>query len=266
MSTHQKIEVVEYNPEWPAMFEEEKSIILDALGDNCVAIHHVGSTSVPGLIAKPRIDIIAVANDRKQAITALEKNGYSYDGEWNIPLQCGFTKRIGTQVNLHMFFDENHPEIEMNLAFRDYLRTHEKTKNAYADLKREILSNEENATKRVQVGTLSFPFYTLQKRAFIDNIFRKIGFNCLRVIKCLTDFEQNAAVNFYAQKFGQTACIDFSNKNYEHFMLYRGVDVCGYAKLNLETRGVDMITRNSEEESFLRDVIQKWFDVAAYKI
>ena len=151
MSNHKKIEVVEYNPEWPMIFENEKIAILEALKDNCAAIHHVGSTSVPELIAKPKIDIIAVANNRTNAIKDLEKIGYSYDGEWNIPLQCGFAKRNGTYVNLHMFFELDHPEIELNLSFRDYLRTHTEAKIAYGNLKKEILCNEENATKRIRV-------------------------------------------------------------------------------------------------------------------
>ncbi|MBR1735290.1 MAG: GrpB family protein, partial [Alphaproteobacteria bacterium] len=263
MSKHKKIEVTEYNSEWPAMFKEEKNIITEALGDNCVSIHHVGSTSVPGLIAKPKIDIIAIANDREKAITDLEKVEYMHQGEWNIPLKCGFAKRTGIHVNLHMFFEENHPEVELNLAFRDYLRTHEDAKIAYGNLKREILSNEENATKRVQVGALSFPFYTLQKRAFIDNVLRKIGFNRLRVIKCLTDIERNYAENFYISKIGENAFIDFSNEDHEHFILYKGVEICGYANLQISPtpKIILMECKNAEDKTFFQSVIQKWINV-----
>jgi hypothetical protein len=67
----------------------------------------------------------------------------------------------------------------------------------------------------VRVGNLWFPFYTLQKRSFIDNILRTIGFNRLRVLKCLTDLEQDRARQFYAQEFGKEASIDFSDENYE---------------------------------------------------
>jgi GrpB-like predicted nucleotidyltransferase (UPF0157 family) len=54
------IEVVQYNDDWPKMFEQEAASIKQALGNNCIEIHHVGSTSIPGLSAKPIIDIIAV--------------------------------------------------------------------------------------------------------------------------------------------------------------------------------------------------------------
>ncbi len=268
MSTNKKVEVVEYNPEWTAFFEKEKAEICDALGDNCMEIHHIGSTSVFGLPAKPKIDIITSAFNRTKAIEALEKIGYSYDGEWNIPLQCGFTKRVGTCVNLHMFFEKNHPEIELNLAFRDYLRAHEDAKIAYGNLKKKILSVEENATKQVKVGTLLFSFYTLQKRAFIDNFLRKIGFNRLRVIKCLTDAEQRAAEKYreiYLEKLGKKSLspIDFSDENFEHFILYKGVDICGYASLQIfHTPKITLIeTQSSEQEAFFRDLINKWIAV-----
>ena len=263
MNAHKKIEVSEYNPEWPVVFEQEKSAILNVLADNCIAIHHIGSTSVPGLIAKPKIDIIAIANDRQQCLSALEKIGYQYDGEWNIPLQCGFAKRVGFHVNLHVFFEKDHPEVELNLAFRDYLRKHEDARIAYGNLKREILKNEENATKYVRVGNLWFPFYTLQKRSFIDDILRTIGFNRLRVLKCLTDLEQDRARQFYAQEFGEEASIDFSDENYEHFMLYSGVEICGYAKIQISPKAkiVFIKTQVPENETFFRETIQKWINV-----
>jgi GrpB-like predicted nucleotidyltransferase (UPF0157 family) len=93
---------------------------------------HVGSTSVSGLAAKPKIDIVAVAKDRKRAIIDSEKVGYAHRGEWNIPLKCGFTKRGATSVNLHLFFDEDHPGVELNLKFRDYLRAHSDVCAQYA--------------------------------------------------------------------------------------------------------------------------------------
>jgi GrpB-like predicted nucleotidyltransferase (UPF0157 family) len=92
------IEVVPYDENWPKIFEAEKEMISAALGDNCVMIHHVGSTAVPELAAKPTIDIVAVAADRGIAIIDLEKVGYAHKGEWNIPLKCGFTKRGSINV------------------------------------------------------------------------------------------------------------------------------------------------------------------------
>jgi GrpB-like predicted nucleotidyltransferase (UPF0157 family) len=75
------IEVVAYDSHWPKLFEIEAAIIKKALGNNCIAVHHIGSTSVPGLAAKPKLDIITVVNDPIAAMAALEKNGFQYRGE-----------------------------------------------------------------------------------------------------------------------------------------------------------------------------------------
>ncbi|MBL8676023.1 MAG: GrpB family protein, partial [Alphaproteobacteria bacterium] len=88
-----KIEIVPYNPAWPQMFGEEAAHIKQALGDACIAIHHVGSTAVPGLCAKPKIDIIAVVKEGVVSISLLKKIGYEYKGEFNIPFHFGFSKR-----------------------------------------------------------------------------------------------------------------------------------------------------------------------------
>lgn len=72
--------VVPYNPKWPEMFDDEASLIKHALDDHCLAIHHVGSTSVPDLAAKPQIDIIAVVDNPAQAITQFTQIGYTLQG------------------------------------------------------------------------------------------------------------------------------------------------------------------------------------------
>ena len=111
------IEVVPYDPNWPHIYEKEAALIRQALGGNCLAIHHIGSTSVPGLAAKPKIDIIAVVRiwffDKSQ----LEAIGYKYRGGFNIPLRRSFTIRTADRnINLHVF-EENDPEIELNILF-----------------------------------------------------------------------------------------------------------------------------------------------------
>ena len=84
----QHIVVVEYNPEWDREFEKESALIKDVLGDNCIAIHHIGSTAVSGLAAKPIIDMMPVVKSL-EAVDAvrdgLEALGYEYMGEFGIP-------------------------------------------------------------------------------------------------------------------------------------------------------------------------------------
>ena len=73
MNAFKKIAIVPYDSSWPKLFEKEKAVICSALGANCVAIHHIGSTSIPGVYSKPKIDIIAVAKNRNLAISDMEK-------------------------------------------------------------------------------------------------------------------------------------------------------------------------------------------------
>ena len=89
------VEVVSYNPEWPLMFEIESSLIKQALGSNCLAVHHIGSTSIPGLNAKPIIDILPVVKnilDVDASTEAMEKLGYDVKGEYGIAFRRYFQK------------------------------------------------------------------------------------------------------------------------------------------------------------------------------
>ena len=112
-----RVAIKPYDPNWPHIFEKEALIIRQALADNCIAIHHVGSTSVPGLAAKPKIDIIAVVRILFFDKSQLEAIGYKYRGGFNIPLRRSFTIRtVDRNINLHVF-EENDPEIELNILF-----------------------------------------------------------------------------------------------------------------------------------------------------
>lgn len=91
--------VVPYNPSWPCLFEEESQRITKTL--NCIEIHHVGSTSIPGLKAKPVIDMIVVVKDLTQTIEPLESLGYKYKGEYNIPFRKYFSKSLPIKAHLH---------------------------------------------------------------------------------------------------------------------------------------------------------------------
>jgi GrpB-like predicted nucleotidyltransferase (UPF0157 family) len=90
-----KIEVVEYNPNWPELFETEAKRIKEALGNNCIEIHHIGSTSIPRLSAKPVIDILPVVRDIREVDKtnkAMESLGYEAKGENGIAFRRYFRK------------------------------------------------------------------------------------------------------------------------------------------------------------------------------
>jgi len=153
-----KIEVVDYDPAWPDQFREEVVAIKRALGDHVVALEHGGSTSVPGLAAKPIIDMWAslAAPLREEDIDAMVAIGYEYLGESALPDQDFFVKRASISYHLHCY-PAGHPEWDRHLAFRDWLRTHPDGAAAYARLKREL-------AKRFPADALA---YTEAKSEFI---------------------------------------------------------------------------------------------------
>lgn len=160
-----KIEIVEYNPRWPEMYRNEATPIKSALDDNYVVIHHFGSTSVPGLVAKPKIDILAVVKNFSSInVLELEKIGFENKGEI-IKTGRYFRKKESKnnlQVHLHIF-EENNPMMEKNLRFRDWLRTHEEDRNAYAKFKIELACLHDDGMK-----------YCNAKTNFVNQIHNKI--------------------------------------------------------------------------------------------
>lgn len=138
----QHITVLDYNPEWPLKYEEEKEKITAILKENGMAIYHIGSTSVPGLAAKPIIDIMAVVRNLEE-VDAVSENfsqiGYEYLGEFGIAgrryLRKGGEERTH---QIHIFHVDDWNNIRRHLAFRDYMRTHEKEREDYAKLKKEL--------------------------------------------------------------------------------------------------------------------------------
>jgi GrpB-like predicted nucleotidyltransferase (UPF0157 family)/GNAT superfamily N-acetyltransferase len=230
-----KIEVVPYDSQWPKVFEKESAHIKQAFGDNCVEIHHIGSTAVPGLCAKPTIDIIAVVKERDFSRKALEALGYQYKGEFNIPFRLGFSKRSDTlNVNLHVF-EQGNPEIELNLLFREYLRTHADVWDVYAALKLKLVSQKALHEKKDAI----FSGYNLGKDAFIKKVLDQAGFKgvCMRLC---THYEEWAAARHFRQKyfFDKVPVIDpytwtFDRKDHVHFVLYEGTKIVGYAHIQL---------------------------------
>lgn len=134
------IVIADYDPAWPDLFDRESQRILRALGERALQLEHVGSTSVPGLAAKPRIDILLVvpdSSDEASYVPALEAGGYVLrirEPDW---YEHRVLKGPDTDVNLHVF-SPGCVEIERMLCFRDWLRTHEDDRLLYMRAKREL--------------------------------------------------------------------------------------------------------------------------------
>lgn len=130
----------DYSPQWPQEFQAEATRLRELLGDTLVEIHHIGSTAVPGLPAKPIIDLLPVARSLaaiEAATPMLEAAGYQAWGEYGLPGRRYFTKdRDGVRThNIHIY-QVGDPDIARHLAFRDYLRRHPAVRDDYAAVKR----------------------------------------------------------------------------------------------------------------------------------
>src|SRR3990172_6646682 len=136
--------IVEYDPRWPTLYEAEASAILGAIGHVIVALEHVGSTSVPGLGAKPIIDILAgvrILADAAQCVEPLQGLGYEYVPEYEpeTPGRPYFRKGPPAGRTHHLHLVEHGGEFWMrHLLFRDYLRAHPEAAHAYYRLKKEL--------------------------------------------------------------------------------------------------------------------------------
>ncbi len=141
-----KVELVAYNPQWARLANEQASKLRCALGASLVQVEHIGSTAIPGIVAKPVLDLMPIVSDLKAAddnSEAVRLLGYEWHGEFGIPgrrfctLSCPVS---GTRlVHLHIFqLDSAH--IDRHLAFRDYLRTHTDEARAYEAVKQRAAS------------------------------------------------------------------------------------------------------------------------------
>lgn len=136
--------IVNYDPQWPVLYEEEKGRILDVIGRRIAAIEHIGSTAVPELAAKPIIDImIAVRRlaDADKCIEPLQDIGYEYVREFEVemPERRFFRKGPPEERTYHIHMIELTSEFwERHLLFRDYLRTHPEVAQQYYQLKKEL--------------------------------------------------------------------------------------------------------------------------------
>ncbi len=138
------VEVVDYDPIWPVLFARESERIHRVLGGAVRRLDHAGSTSVPGLAAKPCIDIIlalASSADEPSYVPAMEAAGYVLrirEPEW---FEHRVFKGPDTNINLHVY-TEGCEEIGRMLAFRDWLRTHEDDRALYERTKKELAQRE----------------------------------------------------------------------------------------------------------------------------
>ena len=138
------VEINDYDPGWPRLYEREENRIRSVLGDRVIRIEHVGSTAVPGLPAKPLIDIVlevADSADEAAYVPAMESAGYVLrirEPDW---FEHRVLKGPDTDVNVHVF-TAGCEEVDRMLLFRDWLRENAADRELYAERKRELADRE----------------------------------------------------------------------------------------------------------------------------
>ncbi len=172
------IVIVDYDPRWPSMFEEERVRLEAAIGQWAADIQHVGSTSIPGIAAKPIIDMAVHLNsliDALFCVTPLrEQLGYECLGEFGLPGRIYFRKLtdgplpgqshdgVGRTHQIHMY-ERSNEQYEKQIVFRDYLRAHPDAMREYEALKRELAARHSRDVEA----------YALAKSDFVLEILRR---------------------------------------------------------------------------------------------
>ena len=136
------VELVPHNPEWSQLADEEAQRIQDGLSFPIIGIYHIGSTSIPGIKAKPILDFVMEVENLEiviQSIREFEDLGYESKGEYGIPGRQFFTRDTDGERSHHLHvFQTGHPDIERHTVFRDFLRANPKAAREYEELKEEL--------------------------------------------------------------------------------------------------------------------------------
>lgn len=249
-----KIDIVPYNPKWPNIFKVHSNELKEALKENYIQIYHVGSTSVPGLCAKSVVDIMCIVQNLKSTIPVLEKLGYKYKGEFNLPLRLFFDRKQPNHVHVHVV-KENSGEIAWNLVFQNYLRKNKNARDSYAKVKLNLIKENPDGFNMIE-GL--FSEYTIKKGETIRTLAKEAGFNDYRFV-IASNYNE---INSY-KKLMHVSKIDLNRENIFHLCLYKGVKIVAVAYVEFDmSHSIATInsikSTNSENENILKEKINEW--------
>jgi len=256
----QTVDLSPYNPLWPSLFEKEAARLKAALGENCMTIHHIGSTAVPGLSAKPIIDMLPVVRDILKINTAaIEALGHKGRGELGMPFRRYFSNGI---YHVHIW-EKEADEIQKHLLFRDYLRTHPDARRAYQSLKEKLAAKFGDQR----------PAYTLKKDPFIKEILRKAGFQGFEFVEPISEDWQHYHRIRQEQIFDRHPHVVYdpnhwtlSHPNHFHFVFKKLDEVIGVVHVELlddqraavRSFAIDKPYQNQGHGSHLLKLVEKW--------
>ena len=153
--------VLPHDPAWVEMFQTESRRVRTALGENALAVHHIGSTAIPSIVAKPVIDMLVAVTDieavdtRSDAMVAI---GYEAMGELGIPGRRYFRKdnTAGKRTHHVHVFAQGTDQIDRHLAFRDFMNAHSAWAARYGELKQTLVSKHPDSIEAYMAGKDDF--------------------------------------------------------------------------------------------------------------
>ncbi len=170
-SSHEQ--VLEYNPEWIEMYESESEKIKEIFGDELLGIEHIGSTSIPGLSAKPIIDMMVLIETHENAekfIPVLQSLDYNFNSSTHTDKSTErhlLRKGNPTQFHLSIAYKSRGSFWDRQLAFRDYLRTHPEERNQYQELKQKLIQDDPTGKNTYVAGKTNLVNEILDKTDFV---------------------------------------------------------------------------------------------------
>ncbi len=176
MSPSTDVVLMPNDPNWIAMFKAESRLIMDALGENALAAHHIGSTAIPAIVAKPIVDMLMVVRNIElvdECNLAMQQLGYEVMGEYGIPTRRYFRKTNEAAVRIyhvHIFAEES-PHVSRHLAFRDFMNAHPQWARAYSELKLELAVKYPSSMELYHDGKSDF----IQKMDQLADVWSKRG-------------------------------------------------------------------------------------------
>jgi GrpB-like predicted nucleotidyltransferase (UPF0157 family) len=156
-----RVTVVSYDPHWPRAFAAAAGEVATALGVQRQDVHHIGSTSIVGMAAKPVIDMLAVVTNLAALdarVAGMESLGYEPMGEFGIPGRRYFRRDNGAGERTHQVhaFLRGSPHVERHLAFRDFMRSHSDCAQSYSDLKQRLAAEHPTDIEAYMDGKDAF--------------------------------------------------------------------------------------------------------------
>jgi GrpB-like predicted nucleotidyltransferase (UPF0157 family) len=156
-----RVQVVPHDPQWLDAFESEAKQVAAALDKNVVAVHHIGSTAIPNVYAKPVIDLLVEVRDITEVDgqnSAMESLGYEVMGEYGIRSRRYFRKDNQEGIRTHNIhaFAAGSAEAQRHLAFRDYMIAHPEEAQRYSELKRKLAEQHSQSMDAYMDGKDDF--------------------------------------------------------------------------------------------------------------